>query len=98
MSYDIRLVKLVTGEVVVGKYNEAGKTLDEVATMQTVPTKEGGVQMMMIPYGYPFEQNFAASIPFDKFIYVFTNTPEELQTKYIELSTNLTIQKSNIIT
>lgn len=34
MAYDIRLMKLVTGELVIGKYDAAKDSLTEVAAIQ----------------------------------------------------------------
>ncbi|MDE7469076.1 MAG: hypothetical protein K2M30_02190 [Desulfovibrionaceae bacterium] len=48
MSYTIKLVKLVTGDTVIGKYSEENKALDSVAMLQTVPTQQG-VQMIILP-------------------------------------------------
>ena len=61
MSKPIRLFKLVTGELVLGKFDEEANMLEDVAIIQVVPTQQG-VQMMMLPYGYPFEQEFKGSI------------------------------------
>ena len=41
MAYDIRLVKIVTGELVIGKYDAEAHALNEVVIMQTVPTQQG---------------------------------------------------------
>lgn len=90
MAYDIRLVKLVTGELVMGKYDAEKDALTDVAALQTVPTQQG-VQMMMLPYGYPFEAEFTGSIDGVHFMYRYKSTPEELQNKYLEASTNLTL-------
>lgn len=90
MAYDIRLVKLVTGELAMGKYDEEKDTLNDVAILQTVPQQQG-VQMMLLPYGYPFEAEFSGSISGTFFLYRYANAPEELQNKYIEASTNLTM-------
>ena len=48
MAYDIRLMKLVTGELIIGKFDAEKDCLNEVATLQTVPTQQG-VQMMLLP-------------------------------------------------
>ena len=61
MSKPIRLFKLVTGELVLGKFDEEANMLEDVAIIQVVPTQQG-VQMMMLPYGYPFEQEFKGNI------------------------------------
>lgn len=90
MAYDIRLIKLVTGELVMGKYDAAKDCLNDVAALQTVPTQQG-VQMMMLPYGYPFEPQFSGIIEGKHFMYRYTRTPEELEKKYLEACTNLTL-------
>lgn len=90
MAYDIRLFKLVSGELVIGKYDSAKDSLQGVALLQTVPTQQG-VQMMMLPYGYPFENNFDGEIEGRNFLYRYKDTPKEMQDKYIEASTNLTV-------
>lgn len=90
MAYDIRLMKLVTGELVMGKYDEAKDCLTDVAAIQTIPSQQG-VQMMMLPYGYPFEPDFGGSLEGKFFLYRYADTPKELQDKYIEACTNLTV-------
>lgn len=89
MAYDIRLMKLVTGELVIGKYEESSDSLKDVAAIQTIPAQQG-VQMMMLPYGYPFENDFTGAVDGKFFLYRYTSTPKELQDKYIEACTNLT--------
>lgn len=90
MAYDIRLMKLVTGELVIGKYNQDADNLSDVAAIQTIPSQQG-VQMMMLPYGYPFEPDFTGVIDGKFFMYRYGSTPKELQDKYIEACTNLTV-------
>ncbi len=93
MAYDIRLVKLVNGEMIIGKFKddgEAGKRLEDAAVLQTVPTQQG-VQMMLLPFGYPFDNDFETVISFDHVIYEYRNCPEELKTKYLEAVSNLTL-------
>ncbi|MBG0776719.1 MAG: hypothetical protein H0S85_09860 [Desulfovibrionaceae bacterium] len=90
MAYDIRLVKLVNGDTVLGKYSEEGPSLKEVAVLQTVPTQQG-VQMMLLPFGYPFEQDITGEIRYEHVIYEYSKCPEELKTKYLEATSNLTL-------
>ena len=90
MAYDIRLMKLVTGELVIGKYDAAKDSLTEVAAIQSIPTQQG-VQMMRLPYGYPFEPDFTGVLEGKNFLYRYANAPKELQDKYIEACTNLTV-------
>jgi len=88
MSYDIRLVKLVTGETVIGKFND--NKIEEPAIIQTVPTQQG-VQIMLLPYGYPFDQEMGGEILMEHAIFQFAKCPEDLQTKYLEATSNLTL-------
>lgn len=90
MAYDIRLMKLVTGEMVIGKYDAEKDCLNEVASLQSIPTQQG-MQMMLLPYGYPFEPNFTGTLEDRHFLYRYADTPKELQDKYIEACTNLTV-------
>lgn len=90
MAYDIRLMKLVTGELVIGKYDADKDCLNETAIIQSIPTQQG-MQMMILPYGYPFEPNFEGTIEGKHFLYRYADTPKEMQDKYIEASTNLTV-------
>jgi len=90
MPYDIRLVKLINGESVIGKWSEDGKTITDPAVLQTVPSQQG-VQMMLLPFGYPFEQEITGEISTAHVLYEYKKAPEELKTKYLEASSNLTL-------
>ncbi len=88
MAYNVRLVKLVTGELVLGKGTEEG--ISDAAILQVVPSQQG-VQMMMLPYGYPFEEEFKGKIESRHFLYAYEKLPEGLEAKYLEACTNLTL-------
>ena len=90
MAYDIRLMKLVNGETVIGKMDEGGKKLNDVAILQTVPTQQG-VQMLILPFGYPFETEVGGDISMDHVMYEYKKFPEEIKTKYLEATSNLTL-------
>ncbi|MBU1228635.1 MAG: hypothetical protein KJ701_01565 [Proteobacteria bacterium] len=90
MAYDIRLVKLINGESVIGKWSEDGQTITDPAVLQTVPSQQG-VQMMLLPFGYPFEQEITGEISTAHVLYEYKKAPEELKTKYLEASSNLTL-------
>ena len=96
MSKPIRLFKLVSGELVLGKYNEEADVLEDVAIVRIAPTKQGA-QMVMLPYGYPFEQEFKGSIAGKHFMYVYKEVPSELETKYVEACTNLKLPKGRFV-
>ncbi len=91
MSYDnIKLVKLINGEMVLGKENAEEKKLKDVAMLQTVPTEQG-VQMLLLPFGYPFETEVGGEISLEHVLYEYKKFPEELKTKYMEAASNLTL-------
>ena len=90
MAYDVRMVKLIDGEMVLGKWDtEAGK-LKDPAVLQTVPTEQG-VQMLLMPFGYPFDMEISGEIDLSHVMYEYKTIPEELKTKYLEAVSNLTL-------
>ncbi|HCF04833.1 MAG: hypothetical protein JG774_1615 [Desulfomicrobiaceae bacterium] len=91
MAYDIRLVKLVGGDMVLGKWNAEREVLQDPAVLQTLPTAQGGVQMLLLPFGYPFDTEIEGEIDGRHIIYHYKSVPEELKTKYLEASSNLTL-------
>ena len=95
MAYDIRIVKLVNGDIAIGKWEEKERKLKEPASIQTLPTQGGGIQMMLLPFGYPFDTKLEGEISLDHVLFEFKNTPEELKNKYLEASTNLTISTAS---
>jgi len=90
MAYDIRLAKLVNGDLVIGKWGEKPGVIKDAAVLQTVPTQQG-VQMMLLPFGYPFDLEMDAEVRLDHVIYEYKKCPEELKTKYLEATSNLTL-------
>ncbi|MGE4292190.1 MAG: hypothetical protein AB7E32_08275 [Desulfovibrio sp.] len=90
MAYDIRLVKMVTGDMVVGKWSADGKKITDPAILQTVPTQQG-VQMMLLPFGYPFETDISGELSTEHVMYEYKTFPEELKTRYLEATSNLTL-------
>ncbi len=89
--YDIRLVKLVNGDMVLGKWNQDKGVITDPAILQTIPTQQGGMQMLLLPFGYPFDQNMEGEIELRHVIFQYKTVPEELKTKYLEATTNLTL-------
>ena len=94
MSKPIRMFKLVTGELVLGKYDEAADVLEDVAILQVLRAQQG-IQIAMLPYGYPFEQKFEGKIAGRNFLYAYSRLPDEMDTKYLEACSKLTIVKGN---
>lgn len=95
MSYDIRLVKLISGDMVVGKFSEDGKRIEDPAAIQTMPTQQG-TQMVLLPFGYPFDQEMHGEISAEHILFEYKTCPEELKTKYIEAVTNITLSSGGL--
>ena len=95
MAYNVCMVKLVTGEMVIGKHDVQAKVINDPAVLQTVPTQQG-VQMMLMPYGYPFETNFTGSLADSHVLYTYKSCPEELKTKYLEACSNITLSTGGL--
>lgn len=89
--YDIRLAKLVNGEMVLGKWDQEAGFIKDPAILQTIPTQQGGVQMLLLPFGYPFDQEISGEIELKHVLFQYKSVPEELKTKYLEAVTNLTL-------
>lgn len=89
-AYEIAMVKLVSGEIVLGKYDAEQDRLNEVVQLRNVPTEQG-MQMLLAPYGYPFENTFDATIEGRFILYRFKETDEELLNKYTEVTSNLSL-------
>lgn len=95
MAYDLRLAKLITGEMVIGKYDAEKNALKDVAILQMIPTQQN-MQMMLLPYGYPFDQEFDGEISYTHVMYTYKKYPEELNTKYMEAISNLTLSTGGL--
>ena len=95
MAYDICMVKLITGEMVIGKRDAEKRTINDPAVLQTMPTQQG-VQMLLMPYGYPFDQDFTGSLSEDHVIYAYKKCPDELKDKYLEAISNLTLSTGGL--
>ena len=95
MAYEITMVKLVSGETALGKLGQDGNSIQDPAILQTVPTQQG-VQMMLMPYGYPFDMEFRGSIALAHVIYIYKNVPEDLKTKYLEACSNISLSSGGL--
>ena len=95
MAFEIRLVKLVNGDMVIGKWDIENRQIKDPAVLQTVPTEQGGMQMMLLPFGYPFDNEIDGEISIDHVMYEYKSVPKELETKYLEATSSLTISSAN---
>jgi hypothetical protein len=90
MAYDIKLVKLINGDIAMGKWDEAEGKIKDVAILQTVPTQQG-VQMMILPFGYPFETEIGGEVSGEHVLYTYQSFPEDLKSKYTEAASGLSL-------
>ena len=95
MPYDIRMVKLASGDMVLGKYDEEKNALTDAAILQTIPSEQG-VQILLLPYGYPFDQKFDGEISFTHAIYQYKNLPQDIKDRYLEATSNITLSSGNL--
>ncbi len=94
MAHMIKLVKIVTGDFVIGKWVEEEGKLKDPAILQTIPT-QNGISMALMPFGYPFETSIEGEISKDHIVYWYKELPQELENKYLEASSNLTISSTS---
>ena len=90
---DIRLVKLVTGEFCVGTDDEEFHGIKDVALLQ-FNQNENGININLVAYGFPFEQEFGGFIYNDNIVYEIENLPEDLKVKYTEALSSMKSLKS----
>ncbi len=81
MSQNFKLVKLVTGEVVAGMLDEKAGVLKDVAILQ-ISAKDQKMQLLLFPYGYPFQQTFTVAVEAKHFMFVFDAVPDHLEDRY----------------
>ncbi len=87
---NIKFVKLVTGEMIIGTYNQEQEKLEDIALIQVVPASSG-IQIAIVPYGFPFDEKIRGSVSMDKVVYEFDSVPSDLESKYIQAKSNITI-------
>ncbi len=85
----IRLVKLISGDFVIGIDDEENKGVKNIGSLQFVPGEAGGMSVALIPYGFPFEEEFKGFISNEKVLYEIEKVPEDLQNKYTEATSDI---------
>ncbi len=89
MEFDVRMFKLVTGELIIGNYDIKTDSVNYVCTIQRGESQSQKMKLMMLPYGVPFENNFGGSINGRHILYRFQETAVEMQKKYLEIVENV---------
>ncbi len=96
MAYDVKLFKLINGEMVIGKWDAEKNIINDPAVLQTVPSQQGGVQMMILPFGYPFDNEIKGEIDGKHIMFEYKNCPEDVSNKYLEAVSKLTLSSGGL--
>lgn len=91
MSDNVKFVKLVSGDLVMGELD--GDKIKDVVQIQTIPAG-GGVQIAILPFGFPFDEEVGGEISVSHILYEYKRVPEELMKKYLETKSNIKIATS----
>jgi len=89
MSDNIIFAKLVTGEMVLAERDESGEKIVNICQVQVMPTQQGGMQIAIVPYGFPFEEDVRGEISMANVLFQYKDVPADLSDKYVETKTNI---------
>lgn len=95
MLGSIRLCKLISGDFVLGLDDDVNNGIKNVGLLQFVPTDMGNISMALVPFGFPFENEFSGFISNDKVLYEVGSVPESLVSKYQEATSNIKLLRDN---
>ncbi len=94
MAYEnIKFVKLVTGDSVMGEYDEENSKIRNIALIQAIPSGSS-MQIAVLPFGFPFEEEIGGEIDSKDIMYEYSSIPEELKNKYVEAKSNIKISQN----
>lgn len=91
MSDNIVFAKLVTGEMVLAEKSADGESIENICLVQVVPAASGSMQIAIVPYGFPFEEDVRGEISMSNVLFQFKEVPGDLADKYIETKSNIKI-------
>ncbi|MGE4496580.1 MAG: hypothetical protein AB7E48_01770 [Deferribacterales bacterium] len=86
---NIKFVKLVSGDTCIGIKDDEKNILKDVAVVQAVPMGGSGIQIAILPFGFPYEDEIGGEIGWDKVMYVYAEFPEDIKNKYIEAKSGI---------
>jgi hypothetical protein len=86
---NIKFVKLVSGDTCIGIKDDEKNILKDVAVVQAVPMGGSGIQIAILPFGFPYEVEIGGEIGWDKVMYVYAEFPEDIKNKYIEAKSGI---------
>lgn len=89
MSDNIVFAKLVSGEMVLAEKDEAAGLIRNICQVQVMPTQTGSMQIAIVPFGFPFEEEVRGEINLTNVLFEYKDVPGDLADKYIETKTNI---------
>jgi len=89
MSEKIVFAKLVTGEMILAEKDAEAGVVRDICQVQVMPTQSGGMQVAILPYGFPFEEEVRGEISVAHVLFEYKDVPTDLVDKYVETKTNI---------
>ncbi len=87
---DVRMAKIVTGEIIIALNDTERDGLKDVAVAQIVPSG-AGVSIALLPFGFPFEEDITGFISNKHVVYEITKFSQDIVNKYTEAKSNIRI-------
>lgn len=87
---EIKLAKLISGEILIGKYDRPG--LAEAYLVQAVPQNNNSFNVLILPLFMPISKD-AVNISADKII-TMIDAPDNIKNEYTRLTTGLVMPSS----
>lgn len=86
---DVVLARCSWGDWVIGRRSKDGTSVENVGIIQFAPSQVGGMQVAILPVGFPFDSGFDGSLPMTALVYFVDKIPTEIENKYIEVSSGI---------
>jgi hypothetical protein len=91
MTENITFAKIISGETIMGIKDEEAGVIKDIVMVQAMPTQTGSMQIAILPYGFPFEDEVRGEIKLDHVLFEYKEVPGDLTDKYIETKSNIKI-------
>jgi len=91
MTENLIFAKVISGETVMGIKDEAAGVLKDVVMVQAMPTQAGSMQIAILPFGFPYEDEVRGEIKLDHILFEYKDVPGDLADKYVETKSNIKI-------
>lgn len=89
MNENVVFAKLVTGEMILAEKDTEAGVVKDVCQVQVMPTQTGSMQIAIVPFGFPFEDEVRGEISLNHVLFEYKEVPTDLIDKYVETKTNI---------